>query len=223
MKWELKGYGITSPIFALPFGVDEEEFSRTSSWDVRGALNLPTEHLLLYAGRLGWEKNIEFLLRSFQRLLSYQEGVRLIIAGNGPQRTALESYATELGIAPYVIFTGYLPREMLIDLYEQATLFVFSSKTETLGLVLLEAMMAGTPPVAVGKMGVLDVVTSGESGILVEEDEEVFAAACNSLLQDEKKRERLAEAARRQARSHGAHASTTRLLEIYEEARRWRR
>lgn len=223
MKWELKGYGITSPIFPLPFGVDEEEFSRTSAWDVRGALNLPTEHLLLYAGRLGWEKNIEFLLRSFQRLLSYQEGVRLIIAGNGPQRTFLKSYATELGIAPYVIFTGYLPREMLIDLYKQATLFVFSSKTETLGLVLLEAMMAGTPAVAVGKMGVLDVVTSGESGILVEEDEEMFASACNSLLQDEKKRQRLAEAAQRQARSHGADASTMRLLEIYEEARRWRR
>ncbi len=222
MTRELESYRITKPIYPLPFGVDEEEFFQEVTWDVREAFHLPTEDLLLHVGRLGWEKNIDFLLRAFQRLLSLSEDVRLIIAGDGPQRAALERYARELGVAPYVIFTGYLPREKLIDLYKQAALFVLASKTETQGIVLVEAMMAGTPPVAIGEMGVLDVVASGERGILVEEDEEEFAQACLHLLQDERERQRLEEAARRWACSQSAQASTRRLVEIYEDVRRYR-
>lgn len=223
MKHVLKGYGIASPIFPLPFGVDEEEFSHPITWNVRAALNLPTEHLLLHVGRLGWEKNVEFLLRSFRHLLSYQQDIRLIIAGDGPRKPALETCAAELGIAPYVIFTGRLPRKMLIDLYKQATLFVFSSKTETLGLVLLEAMMAGIPPVALGKMGVLDIVISGKTGILAKEDEEDFAACCHSLLHDEETRRAMGRVARQHALAKSAQASMVHLLEIYEQAKRWKK
>lgn len=215
MQRELESYGITKPIYPLPFGVDEEEFSREIAWDVREALDLPPEGLLLFVGRLGWEKNVDFLLRAFQRLLSHREALRLIIAGDGPRRVALERYARELGIAPYVTFTGHLPREKLIDLYKQAALFVFASTTETQGLVLIEAMMAGTPPVAVGEMGVLDVVASGETGLLVGEDEEEFARACLHLLQDEQERNKLSAAAQRWARSQSAEESTRKLLEIY--------
>jgi glycosyltransferase involved in cell wall biosynthesis len=222
MKRELDHYGITSPIHPLLFGVDEEEFSHKISWNVGEALNLSAGDLLLYVGRLGWEKNIDFLLRAFQRLLSFRSGARLIIVGDGPHRAALERYAEELGIAPDVIFTGYLPQERLIDLYKQATLFVFASTTETQGLVLQEAMMAGTPPVAVGAMGVLDVVASGERGLLVLRDEEEFARACFYLLEDEGERRRLGAAAQRWARSQSVQTSIRRLLEIYGEAERCR-
>ncbi|MCR4404317.1 MAG: glycosyltransferase family 4 protein [Candidatus Acetothermia bacterium] len=217
MAEELRKYGITRPIFALPFGVDEEEFARQPAWDVRAALGLPDQDLLLYVGRLGMEKNLWFLLRAYKRLLQDRPQARLIIAGDGPYRHELEGYAAELGLRESVIFTGYLPRERLIDLYKQATLFVFASKTETQGLVLVEAMMAGLPPVAVGAMGVLDVVTPSETGLLVGEDEEEFARACLSLLEDERERERLGEAGRRWAAARSARASTQRLLSIYRQ------
>ncbi|HIC96511.1 TPA: glycosyltransferase, partial [Candidatus Bipolaricaulota bacterium] len=141
--------------------------------------------------------------------------------GEGPLRRSLEDYAQGLGLerGKEVIFTGYLPRERLIDLYKQATLFVFASKTETQGLVLVEAMMAGLPPVAVGALGVLDIVSSGETGLLVEEDEEEFARACLRLLEDEAERRRLGEAAQRWARTQSARASTQKLLEIYTAVR----
>ncbi len=220
MKRELERYGITRPIYPLPFGLDEEEFARPSSWDARKALGLlPEEDLLLYVGRLGLEKNLEFLLRAYKRLLKDWPKVRLILAGEGPQRRALEDYATELGLQGRVIFTGFLPRERLIDLYRQATLFVFASKTETQGLVLLEAMMAGLPPVAIGALGVLDLIVSGETGLLVNEDEGEFAQAVLRLLEDERERQRLGGAAQRWARERTARASTARLLEIYEAAR----
>jgi len=219
MKHELKSYGITCPIYPIPFGVDEEEFSHEVKWNIRTALKLPTEDLLLYAGRLGVEKNLDFLLRSFRRLLSIRPSARLIIAGDGPQRQHLEQYAASLGIASYVTFTGFLRRGDLIDLYRQTTLFVFASKTETQGLVLVEAMMAGAAVVAVGIMGPKDIITPGETGILVEENEDDFAQACYRLLQDEKERQRLGTAARNWARSHSSQVSTKETLEIYYRCR----
>ncbi len=217
MEQELRGYGVKVPIYPLPFGVDEDDFARPIEWNAREELGLPTQDLLLYAGRLGLEKNLDFLLRAFRRLLPARPSARLIIAGDGPQREHLQRYVVELGIQDKVIFTGHLSREQkLIDLYKQATLFVFASKTETQGLVLVEAMMAGTPPVALGEMGALDVVTPGETGLLVNENEESFAQACLRLLEDEPERRRLGEAARRWAASQSARASTSRLIEIYE-------
>lgn len=214
MKRELESYRIHRPIHALPFGVDEEEFSHEIEWNVSAELGLPAEDLLLFAGRLGNEKNVTFLLGAFKHLLSYRDTARLIIAGDGPQRQALQRYASELGIAPYVIFVGFLGRKQLIDLYKQS-LFIFASKTETQGLVLLEAMMAGSPVIAIGKMGVLDIVHHQETGILVEEDEEEFARACHRLLENKAERERLGRAARKWAQSQTAHSSVLRLLEIY--------
>jgi len=214
MKRELESYEINRPIYPLPFGVDEEEFSREVEWNVRAELNLPTEDLLLFAGRLGKEKNLAFFLRAFKRLLSYRDTARLIIAGDGPHRQTLQRYAAELGIAPYVIFTGFLGRRQLIDLYKQ-TLFVFASKTETQGMVLVEAMMAGSPVVAIGEMGVLDIVHPGETGILVEENEDEFARACHRLLEDKTEREKLGKAAHKWACSQTAQASIRKLLEIY--------
>ena len=102
----------------------------------------------------------------------------------------------------------------LIDLYKQA-LFVFASKTETQGLVLMEALMAGAAVVAVGAMGSLDMISSGETGILVREDEDEFAAACHRLLQDGDERRKLSMAAQRWARSCSSQVSTKELLEIY--------
>ena len=214
MKNELESYGITRPIYALPFGVDEEEFSHEISWNVETELDIHTKDLLLYVGRLGIEKNLDFLLRSFRQLLPLRPGARLIIAGDGPQRQSLERYVMSLGIAPFVTFLGFLQRSDLIDLYKQA-LFVFASKTETQGLVLVEAMMAGAAVVAVGIMGPRDIITSGETGILVGEDENEFARACNRLLQDGNERQRIGMAAREWARSQNSQVSTKRLLDIY--------
>jgi len=217
MKRELESYGIDRPIYPLPFGVDEEEFSRKIEWNVRAEFGFPTEDLLLFAGRLGKEKNLAFLLRAFKRLFSFHDTARLIISGDGPERRGLQGYAAELGIAPYVIFIGFLERKRLIDLYKQS-LFVFASKTETQGIVLVEAMMAGSPVVAIGEMGVLDIVRHEETGILVKEDEDEFARACYRLLEDKVEREKLGRAAQKWAYSQSARVSNRKLLEIYVAA-----
>lgn len=217
MKRELESYGITRPIYAVPFGVDEEEFSGEVSWDVRSALNYPAEDLLLYAGRIGREKNLDFLVRAFGHLQMARPNARLIIAGNGPYRPDLEEFAASLKVNQYIKFTGFLERSNLIDLYKQANLFVFASKTDTQGIVLEEAMMAGTPAVAVNKMGPVDIIKNGETGFLVNENADEFAGACLKILEDHALRQKMGDAAREWARAHSAQASTQRLVEIYNE------
>jgi glycosyltransferase involved in cell wall biosynthesis len=215
MKRELLSYGVTRPIYPLPFGVDEGEFSHEIKWDARAALNLPTEDILLYAGRLGREKNLDFLLRAFGLLQSKRPNARLIIAGDGPYRKTLKEYAESLRLTPYVIFTGFIDRADLIDLYKQATLFVFASKTDTQGLVVMEAMMGGAAAVAVNVLGPVDVISSGETGILVNPDENEFAGACLKLLENEGERKRMGAAAHEWALMHTSQHSMEQLLEIY--------
>ncbi|MFQ6118159.1 MAG: glycosyltransferase family 4 protein, partial [Candidatus Bipolaricaulia bacterium] len=191
MKAELEGYGIEKPVFALPFGVDEREFAQQIDWNARQALKIPEEEpLLLHSGRLAREKNLKFLLRAFREMLKEREDLWLVLTGGGPERPALERYVAELGIKDRVIFTGYLPREQLIELHREADLFIFTSKTETQGLVLVEAMAAGTPVVALGERGVLEVVQDGVNGLLPPEEEQSYAAVVLELLAD---RERLEE------------------------------
>ena len=215
MRIELSSYGITRPIYALPFGVDARDFEHTIDWNARQELNLPTEDLLLYAGRVGMEKNLDFLLRVFKRIHNEKPSVRLVIAGDGPHRKALEQYAATLGVDAITVFTGFLNRRDLIDFYKQATLFVFPSTTDTQGLVIMEAMMAGAAVVSVNVLGPVDVIRNGETGILVNPVEEEFANACLGLLGDDRARATMGAAATRWARSNTSRVSTGRLLEIY--------
>jgi glycosyltransferase involved in cell wall biosynthesis len=217
MEKELESYGITKPIYAVPFGVDLREFEGECRWNPREELRIPQgEPLLLHSGRLAREKNLRFLLRAFQAMLKEEKDLWLVLTGDGPERPALEHYAAELGIGDRVIFTGYLPRERLIELYKRADLFIFASKTETQGLVLVEAQAAGTPVVAIGAMGVLDVVEHGETGLLVEEDEEEFTAAVLRLLEDQGRLERMGRCAREHVETMSSQHSVEKLLGIYQ-------
>lgn len=216
MREELLKYGVQKPIYILPFGVDLEPFERPLQIDARAALGLePDERLLLYTGRLGAEKNLKFLLRAFRQILDGSaQPLRLVLAGDGPYRPQLEQYAHELQLHNRVIFTGYIPREQLTDYYRAADLFVFASKTETQGLVLMEAMAAGLPAVAVSAMGVQDVVFHDETGLLV--DETIFAQTALQVLGDPARQARLREGSKRKAREMSIQHSAAQLIEIFE-------
>ena len=223
MRAELLRYGVTKPIYVLPFGVDIEPFERPVRTDVRAALGLaPDEFFLLYAGRLGTEKNLHFLLRAFRVLLDYWESprpIRLVLVGDGPHRPLFEEYSQELRLGERVLFTGFIPRDELVDYYRAADLFVFASKTETQGLVLMEAMAAGLPAVVVRAMGVTDIVFDGETGVLVPEDEKIFAHTVMELLQDPQRREHLQAGAKRKAHEMSIQHSATKLIEIFENVK----
>jgi glycosyltransferase involved in cell wall biosynthesis len=217
---ELLRYGVRVPIHVFPFGVNLRLFSRPIQHDIRADLSLPRDAtLLLYVGRLAPEKNVHFLLRAFREVALRRPDVLLLMIGGGPAAEDLVREAQQLGIAGQVIFPGYIGHDRLVDYYRQCDLFVFASKTETQGLVVLEAMAAGLPVVAIPEMGVKDIVRDGENALCAPEDEVRYAEAVLELLDDASLRERLREGALRTARELSTETSTRKLLAVFEQIR----
>ncbi len=220
--WEIKRvlveYGVPeNHIEVIPTGIDTEKFETPPSRSLREELGIGDKKILLYVGRLGKEKNIDFLLRVFKRL--EDPDVVLVIIGDGPEREHLEEIVEELGLEDRVAFTGGMPREEVIDAYKCADVFVFASYTETQGLVILEAMAAGLPVVALGKMGVKDLLERSGGGIMIEElDEKEFAEAIEKVLSDPELRERLSRAGRKFVKENFSIRRTVeKMVKLYEE------
>lgn len=217
-KEELESYGVHRPIRVFPFGVKLSLFRQPPTWDPRSELNiLENAKVFLYAGRLAMEKNLPFLLDAYEKIHAQDPTSVLVLAGDGPLREQMQEQVKEMGIADAVRFTGFLDHPRLVDLYKAADLFLFASKTETQGLVLVEAMAAGTPAVAIGALGVLDVIQSGVNGILVPEDEEAFVEQVSLLARDKERRALLQQGALATAEQLSTHNSTLRLLEVFDE------
>jgi glycosyltransferase involved in cell wall biosynthesis len=217
-KEELLRYGVRRPIRVFPFGVKLSLFNQPPTWAPRAELNIPQKaKLFLYAGRLALEKNLPFLINAFAKIYAQDPSSVLVLAGDGPLRERTQEQIKKMGIAEAVRFTGFLDHPRLVDLYKAADLFLFASKTETQGLVLVEAMAAGTPAVAVGALGVLDVVQNGVNGVLVSEDEDEFVAQALALVKDEERYALLRQGAVERAEELSTRNSTTRLLEVFEE------
>lgn len=217
-KEALLGYGVHRPIRVFPFGVKLSLFQQPPTWDPRAQLNIPRgAKLFLYAGRLAIEKNLPFLIHAYKQIHAQDPSSVLVLAGDGPLREWTEAQVKEMGLADAVRFTGFLDHPRLVDLYKAADLFLFASKTETQGLVLVEAMAAGTPAIAIGALGVLDVVQNGVNGVLVPEDEEEFVAQAVALANDEERYALLRQGALARADELSTRNSTLRLLEVFQE------
>ena len=133
--------------------------------------------------------------------------------GDGPNRQTLEEHFA--GTPTH--FVGYLRGEELADAYACADAFVFPSRTETLGLVLLEAMAAGTPVVAARSGGIPDIVTDGVNGYLFDPtDEDGAISATQRLLSHQLERETLRQNARQEAERWGWAAATQQLRRYYQ-------
>jgi glycosyltransferase involved in cell wall biosynthesis len=155
MRDLLADYGVSTPIRVIPTGLPADRFVPGDGRRFRDRFGIARNRaLLLYVGRVAHEKNIRFLLRAFVELRRTRRDALLVIAGEGPARESLMSEAAELGLGADVTFVGYLDRERgLGDCYAAADVFVFASRTETQGLVLLEALAQGRPVVSTAHLG----------------------------------------------------------------------
>jgi glycosyltransferase involved in cell wall biosynthesis len=175
----------------------------------------PGDKLMSFVGRIGREKSIDFLLHVVNAMSTERDDFKLVIVGDGPDRAGLEELRDRLGLQDRVIFTGYQSRETVFSVYRASDAFVFSSQTETQGLVLLEAMSMGTPVVAVNAMGVADLEGDGRGGFLTDPTVEDFSRHLTPLLDDPQLQERKSAEALEKAGEWSLEAMTTRLLETY--------
>ncbi len=215
----LRGYGVHTLAQVIPTGIELRQFSGADGSRFRIRHGIPPDRpVLVHVGRLAFEKNVDFLLRMLVRVKARVPGVLMVVAGEGPARRALAAQARVLGLADNTLFVGYLDRDgPLEDCYSAGDAFVFASRTETQGLVLLEAMALGVPVVSTAVMGTREVLAEGRGSLIAEEDEQAFADRCVQLLTDPALRESLAGEARAYAQSWSAPVLAQRLLGFYGE------
>jgi glycosyltransferase involved in cell wall biosynthesis len=220
MQDTLAAYGVTAPMHRVPTGIPIAHFSgghRAASADFRTRFDIPRDRTLaLFVGRAAHEKNIGFLLEAMPHALRQSPGLMLVVAGEGPALPALRKQAAALGVADQVRFVGYLDRQTeLPDCYAAADLFVFSSRTETQGLVLLEAMAAGLPVLAFAALGTREIVEPGRGAQPAPQEVEAFGQAMAALANDPARRAAMAAEARLFAKEWTTEACARRLAEVY--------
>ncbi|MBS0003085.1 MAG: glycosyltransferase [Thioalkalivibrio sp.] len=213
----LLAYGVQTPLQVIPTGLDIQRFRDGNGARFRQAQGIaPDRPVLVHVGRVAHEKNIEFLLHVLQRVRVAVPEVLLMIVGEGPARRHLERLARQLGLQSSVLFLGYLDREReLLDCYRAGDVFVFASRTETQGLVLLESMALGVPVVALAEMGTRDILAPGRGALVAREDPEDFGAKVLQLLQNPGLREALAIDAREYAGNWDGPVLAQRMLDLY--------
>lgn len=218
MKQALLGYGVSSPIHIIPTGLRLADFSNCdgSAFRVRHDI-APGRPVMAYVGRVAFEKNLDFLLQVTEQVRRSLPDVLLVIAGEGPARASLERAVTKRGLTDNVRFVGYLERRTeLPACYCAADAFVFASKTETQGLVLLEAMALGVPVVGLAEMGTRDVLQEGQGCRIAPDDVAGFARVLTPLLTDRAAAQALGAAGRTYAANWSEARMGEAILALYQ-------
>jgi 1,2-diacylglycerol 3-alpha-glucosyltransferase len=218
MKW-LQRHSVTTDISVIPTGAPRRRMMDRS--EVRQSLGIPPEQrILLYVGRLAKEKNMGVLFEMAAIAMNQDPSLRLWLVGDGPYRGECAAMVRALGIGDRVKFVGFVPRPDVDPYYEAADLFVFSSITETQGLVVQEAMAYGVPAVAVVGGGASAGIVEGENGFIVRNDPHSFAERVLTVMADDRLHARLGDGASQFVRLHGATEMTDKVLEVYRRVLR---
>jgi glycosyltransferase involved in cell wall biosynthesis len=218
MRDRLLEYGVATPMSVLPTGIPEADFSNADGPGFRRKYNIaPTRTMLLFVGRVAFEKNIDFLIRSLAVAVRSIADLLLVIAGEGPALSRLRREVVRMNLEKNVVFIGYLDRSReLPGCYAAADAFVFASRTETQGLVLLEAMALGVPVISLVVMGTCDIVNARRGALLPRDDENEFASSIVKLAGDHELRNHLARESKDYAREWQSGVIAGKHVNLYE-------
>lgn len=168
MKRELQSlFGLPfEKINVVPNGININMFSGVErDYDFRRQYALDNEKIILFMGRLVYEKGVQHLISAMPKILSGYHDAKLVIAGKGGMTDELKAQVNAMGIANKVYFTGYMDSKQVCKMYKCADVSVFPSTYEPFGIVALEAMLSGTPVVVSDIGGLNEIVTHGENGM----------------------------------------------------------
>ncbi|MBA2665923.1 MAG: glycosyltransferase [Trueperaceae bacterium] len=216
------GEGSRTIVRAIPTGIDLDTIDRVRAADLRSLHDWPADAVVVVSlGRLGKEKNVEFLLEAFALAARRTPALHLVLVGGGPLESTLRRRAAAPDLTGRVAFTGGLPRLDALAHLKGADLFAFASQTETQGLVLAEALACGVPVVALDGPGVRDSLDHDRNAIVVPRDEPngptlALANAMCRLAHDAALRADFAREARRTAREADVDVRLGALEALYE-------
>lgn len=215
---------VKNPAYITAVGHQERTFRRrlSSNQDegVSFGLSLPEDKkIILYVGRISWEKNLKILVEAFKKM--NHEEFHLVIVGDGPAKQKIEADLNQTGS---VTFTGYLKGERLAEAYASSDIFAFPSISETFGQVVLEAQASGLPVVAMKAEGVSEIVVNGTTGILVDPNNDVkqvisdYQQAIIKISNDSEAYSNMARQALKRSESFTWEAAMNTCLNAYKNA-----
>ena len=213
----LAEYGVKIPHHILPTGVSLNTPQHGARGWFRAKYGIDERRpVALYVGRVAHEKNIGFLLDVAEQMRETLPDMLLLIAGDGPALPELRQSVSDRGLADSVQFIGYLDRAAeLPACYAAADVFAFASRTETQGLVLLEAMATGLPVVALAEMGTIDILASCPGALVPDDNPYAFSLELARVLNDRLLRQQLSADARAYAAEWSSEAMAGRMAEVY--------
>jgi glycosyltransferase involved in cell wall biosynthesis len=217
-------YGVhKTRIAVIPSGIPipKQAVTAEEAAQVRKTYGIAAEApLLLYSGRMAKEKNLHMLLDSCEQVVfKSRPDAFLLLAGAGMEAASLQHHIDSSSILKgRVVMTGFLPRPQLDPIYAAADLYTFPSVTETQGMVLGEAMAAGTPCVAVDAGGAPETVSPGEDGLRTPNDPVAFGEAIVSLINDSERLKSMGKAAIANAELRTPEKMGEKVLAVYAAA-----
>jgi len=218
----LRMIGVKTPTFVQPTGIEYKRFQAVSDADIaalRTTLNLKDEIVFISVSRLSNEKNIDFMIDAINTLRQEtSKPFHFLMIGEGHQKDRLQNKIHELGLDTLVTLVGAVPPEDIAVWYHLGDAFVFASKSETQGMVILEAMAAGLPVVAVRSSGIDDVVRHGVNGFKTPERQDQWCTQVKRLLEDDELRGKLSRQALAFAKDFSVEQFATDVREIYATA-----
>ena len=213
----LRELGVTCHVEVIPNGVDVARFQHPPAPLSKRDLGLGDEAVVaVMVGRLGPEKNLFFLLRSFARIAGDVPDLHLVIIGDGPDKEELEEMIQLLGLASRVHLVGETPYEEMPNWLALGDFFAFPSVSESHPLAVLEALAAGLPVLGIPGPGVEDTIVDGVNGLLSPEDTIAFAAQMRRLTTEPELRTRLVARARETCGQYDIRRTSATLLAHYE-------
>jgi len=208
LKKVLRQHRIRKPIVVIPTGIDLSFYKPIEQQKARRRLGIKDERVFLCLGRLGFEKNLDVVLRAFQDV-----DARLIIAGRGPARKKLEEMGKGLGLRKKVSFAGYVRGELKPLYYSAADALISASTSETQAIVASEAMACGCPVIGADSLAIPEIVRDGKNGYLFEPgDSEGLSDLLSSFTPSKEMRLNALKSGRR----FSAERSTNKLEKLYK-------
>ncbi len=210
---ELHNHGFTTAEY-LSHGVDTNVFNpsfKSDEW--KNSLGIKDKKVILYVGRLVWEKDLRTFTEIYSQIMSQRNDTIFVIAGDGPIRNELEE------LMPEAVFLGYQSGSNLSTIFASSDVFLFPSTTETFGNVIIEAMASGIPPVCARMGGTYGSVNDNVNGLICNpKDANDFSNKINYLLDNEDIRKQMSIEGIKYANEQSWENKFTQLYESYIEA-----
>lgn len=228
IKKILRDFGVKKEILILPTGINLNLFKKSEKPGVhtekrnkkRKELGISKEiKIFLFVGRISEEKNIDFLLKVLKIILNKRKDVVLMLVGEETNFTKkIKEKAESLKVRDFVRFIGSVPHQKMPDYYQSSDVFLFSSLTETQGIVVLEAMASGLPIVALKDEVFKDIILNNQNGFITKNfSPEIFSKKILKILDNSEIYKKFSVHSQKTAKNFSEKKQARKLLKIYQD------